>query len=90
MFCQEDIAFPSKHGMIAGISLLACGVITWWKLCCRSGEEKSEKVYADKSFVLEHLKALVSVFRQLERLTICVSFVAYPIGDYLLAVDGNM
>jgi hypothetical protein len=30
--------------MIAGIGLLACDVITWWKLCCRGGEEKSEDV----------------------------------------------
>ena len=26
---QEDIVLSSKHGMIAGIGLLACGVITW-------------------------------------------------------------
>ena len=63
---QEDIVLPSKHGMIAGIGLLACGVITWWRLCCRGGEERSEKAYADKSFVLEHFESIslcISIIR---------------------------
>jgi hypothetical protein len=58
VFCQEDIVFPSKHGVIVGIGLLVCDIKTWWKLCCRGGEEKSEKVYADKSFVLEHFESI--------------------------------
>ena len=63
---QEDVVFPSKYEMIAGIGLLACDVKTWWKLCCRGGEEKSEKVYADKSFVHEHFETIgfcISIIR---------------------------
>ena len=43
--------------MIAGIGLLVCDVKTW-ELCCRGGEEKSEKVYADKSSVLQHFESI--------------------------------